>query len=515
MSLFRRVILSIFRNRLKTFLLFMILFILGNLIAGAIAIRQGTQNVEDRIKQSLGAVVRVGIDQELYFKLFEESDPEKSVTYEHVSPSGNSTMTEVVLDVEPLPTLSAKDIAEIAQSNRVKSYDYNTTTKTGSPHLLSVDDSSSVAEKENLFGINLFGIQYAPVMAIEEGSAELVDGRVFKPEEIEQGDLVCLIGKELADRNQIRVGDTLVLTKHAALFNQKDFIVDSFDVSLQVIGIYQERGIQSLEFGGMYGHQDNEAYEVNQRINTLIVPNQVVLDILEGSKEILVNFGLPEGYSKSQLDGKIENISFALKSTDDVTPFLEEYEASIPRGSLFYTNHNIYNDIAAPVEQAKKMADSVLFFSIGATILIAGLTVLLFLRDRKQELGILMSLGETKQKVVTQIVLEVLLIALLATILSLFTGQAIATRLSDSMIEDQLVAEVNYQDDIDFWRNRSAMGQFAAYISPEEAAKQYEIRFTPAFIITFLVLSWLTILVSTILPTLYIVNLKPKKVLMN
>lgn len=515
MSLFHRGMKSILRNLDKTFLLFLILFILGNLIAGAMAIRQASLNVENRIKQSLGSVVRVDSDEELYRQMFEQSDPEKAITHEIVSPSGESSQTVFKMDVEQLPSLSVEDITTIAQSNRVKSYDYNTTLIIGSPHLLSVNNPSPTSEAKNLFGLQLSGTQHAPVMEIQEGSAELIEGRVFTPEEIEQGRSVCLISKELADYNQVKVGDNLVLTKHAAWFPYKDFIIDSFDVSLQVIGIYQDRESQSLNIESSYGHKENDEYHIYRRLNTLLVPNQVILEISERSKEILVNYGLPDGIEESSLDVRISNISFALRSPDDIPLFLEEYQAVIPRGSLFYTNYNIYPAIAAPVEQTKKMANTVLLLAIAATILIAGLTILLFLRDRKHELGILMSLGETRQKIISQIVLEVLLIALLATILSLFTGQAVATRLSESMIQDELVADVNYGNDETFWRNRNAMGQFSAYVSPEEVAQYYEIRFSPAFVAGFAALSWLTILASTILPTLYIVYLKPKKVLMN
>ncbi|MEG0255667.1 MAG: ABC transporter permease, partial [Vagococcus sp.] len=49
MNFFKRAMASVTRRKGKSIILFAVIFILGNVMAGAIAIDQGTKSVEDTI----------------------------------------------------------------------------------------------------------------------------------------------------------------------------------------------------------------------------------------------------------------------------------------------------------------------------------------------------------------------------------------------------------------------------------------------------------------------------------
>lgn len=159
-------------------------------------------------------------------------------------------------------------------------------------------------------------------------------------------------------------------------------------------------------------------------------------------------------------------------------PFIRDYSSILKPEVKFYSNHSVYNDIAGPLEQTKKLASYVLYFSVLAAVLIIGLTVLMFMKERKHELGILMSLGELKKRIATQVVLELLIISILALSLSLITGQVLANGISESMIRDELVVEGVHEEDEDFWHLREEMEHYADYISGEEIAEAYDIAFS-------------------------------------
>jgi putative ABC transport system permease protein len=59
MRFYQRAWLSIVRGRSKTFILFLILFIMGNVMAGSLAIRQTGEKVAREIKQKLGTTVAI------------------------------------------------------------------------------------------------------------------------------------------------------------------------------------------------------------------------------------------------------------------------------------------------------------------------------------------------------------------------------------------------------------------------------------------------------------------------
>lgn len=206
---------------------------------------------------------------------------------------------------------------------------------------------------------------------------------------------------------------------------------------------------------------------------------------------------------------------YILNNPDDLEAFKEETQALLPPFYTIFTNSDSYSVIAAPVQQTSKMANYVLIAAIGASILIISLVVLLFLRDRKHELGIYMSLGEKRSKVISQIVFEVMLVAILAIALSLVTGNFIAQGLSDSMVHDQLVAETDPMNpDQSYWDEQWRFGQFASNITSEDIAENYRISFSPSYVGLFFLIGLGTVLVSTVVPMLYIVRLNPKQVLM-
>lgn len=194
--------------------------------------------------------------------------------------------------------------------------------------------------------------------------------------------------------------------------------------------------------------------------------------------------------------------------------FTQEALALLPEFYYFKTNTDSFQAIAGSVEQMSNMSGSILLLAAGATITVLTLVVMLFLRDRKQELGIYLSLGEAKSKITGQIMLEVLIVTVLAISLSVFTGNLMADRLSDSMVQDELslseeLKQLNASSSeyIDF-------GGFAARIDQEVLIENYQIGFSASYFLWFYLVGLITIGLAGIIPTMYILHLSPKKILM-
>lgn len=76
--------------------------------------------------------------------------------------------------------------------------------------------------------------------------------------------------------------------------------------------------------------------------------------------------------------------------------FKSEIEKLIPSPYKLNSSTDEYDSIAAPIKSMEKLSTYVLIAAIGASLLIVSLVVLLFLRDRKHEFGVYLSLGEKK-----------------------------------------------------------------------------------------------------------------------
>src|SRR5699024_5543598 len=150
------------------------------------------------------------------------------------------------------------------------------------------------------------------------------------------------------------------------------------------------------------------------------------------------------------------------------------------------------------------LAKYVLLAAIIATVLVTGLVVLLFLRDRKHELGIYLSLGEKRSRVVGQILIEVMVVAFIGITLSLLSGNLLAGQVSDAMIK----ADDNMAyDEVIYY------SEFQTDLTTEDVLDSYEVNLDSSYILGFYGIGLLTILISTLIPLIYIVRLNPKKIL--
>ncbi|QGH35672.1 FtsX-like permease family protein [Gracilibacillus salitolerans] len=471
MNFLKRGLLSITRRKGKSLILLAVLFILGNVIAGAISISQATANVEDSIKERLGTGATIELDYEALDNM-EESE---------------------LMNLE-IPNLGEELINQIGELPYVKYYDYNTTTFLASEEIESynpmMEEEGDVVMEGMGPQFQLKGVNYAPLLDIEEGKSELVDGRVFTDEEIKNGTPVAIISKKLADLNNIQVGDTFSLSNEIYEYSEsgEEEIIDSRDVPLEVIGIFEPKTVNNDA-----ENQEEFDYMDMDFQNTIYVANQLV------SQEMEFAVGDMPEYEDYYVP------SFVLNEPKDAEAFEEEVSPLLPE--LFIVRHatDSYDSIASPIESMSNLSKYVLIASVITTILIIGLVVLLFLRDRKRELGIYLSLGESRLRVVGQIITEVLIISIIGMTLSLFTGNLLAQTVSDSLIDndnDQREEEMYYYTEMQ------------TDLTTEDVIDAYEVSLTGDFILLFYAVGIITILLSTVIPLIYIIRLNPKKIMM-
>ncbi|GAE29638.1 ABC transporter permease [Alkalihalobacillus hemicellulosilyticus] len=482
MNFFKRGLLSITRKKGKSLILLAIIFILGNLIAGGISIQQATNNVEQTIKERLGTSATLQPDHEAINQMSEEE----------------------WMDFE-YPTVSLDLIQQVGQLSYVKYYDYSISTYLGSDSLDSYQGDTDMYEGHGM-EFRLKGTNYAPVMDFEEGDAQLVDGRVFNDEEVTNGAPVAIISKNLAEHNQVTVGDTIVLKN--IIFDYESGDEEEYasrDTALEVIGLFEplssvEEGEDSNQDRGMWDFMDMEAQ------NTVYVPNGVVGEEFEFQIEKNIELYPEDAMFYEDGFDSYYTPRYVLHSVDDVEAFSEEVQPLLPDMYLVRSAVDQYDNIAGPIQSMSKQSNYVLIASIIASVLIIGLVVLLFLRDRKRELGIYLSLGESRGRVLGQVLIEVMLIALIGIALSLFSGNLLASSVSDTLIAND--EQSQGFDDFYYY------DEFETNVSSNDVLDSYEVQLSTTYIVWFLVVGLLTVLLSTVIPLLYIVRLNPKKILM-
>ncbi|MBM7542304.1 ABC transporter permease [Amphibacillus cookii] len=487
MNFIKRGLLGITRKKGKSLILLAVIFILGNLISGAISIQQATDNVESTIKERLGTAAMLELD------------------YEAIEAMNESEMMELEIS-----NIDIDLIKQIGGLSYVKYYDYSMSTALGSESIESYQGEEM--EEENIIWdgpsmeFTLKGINYAPVIDFEEQKGKLVDGRVFTTDEVENGSAVAIISNKLAEKNNLNVGDTLTLDNAVYDYSEtgEEELIASRDVVLEIIGLFEPQSAKEdkgeSSDGGMMDFMDID-YQ-----NTVYVPNEVVSSEQRYYWEEYVKFD--EDYADMLVDDDdLEYYTpiFFLNNQEDTEAFKEEVMPLLPELYLVVNASDQYESIAAPIESMSKISGYVLLVAVIATVLITGLVVLLFLRDRKRELGIYLSLGERRSRVVGQILIEVMIIGLIGISLSLFSGNFLAQGVSETMLE---------ADHDQFEEDTIYFNEFETDLTTDDVLESYQVKLDANYIIMFYVVGLLTILVSTVIPLTYIVRLNPKKIMM-
>lgn len=475
MNFLKRAFLSLVRRKGKSLILLVIIFILSNVMAGSIAIGQASNNVEKTIKLQLGANASVELDWEK----MQDWTEEQLNSLEYITPE----MAD-----------------KIGGLSYVKYYDYSSETYINSTTLTQYDPNMVEVPTISYFPIK--GVQYAPILDIVNGNATLVNGRTFNESEITNADYVALISDKVAELNNIFVGDVIYLQNTFSIWKEDNTVEEvKRDIALEVIGIFTPKVEQSEENNG--GWIDYTPF------NRIYVPNGVV-----HAENRWMNEQYAIAYPDSNI--KIDQIyitpTFVLNNPEDVESFRTEAKNLLPDYYKVTVSSDAYDSVAGPIKFIGSLSNIILYVAIGATILILSLVVILFLRDRKHELGIYLSLGESKSKVVGQILIEVLSIAIIAITLSLLTGNSIAESTSQSMMDLRNEITGNTDNGGVIYKD---MGYYPTNgVTEDDVLEAYKIEFSWDYVLILYGVGLGTVLLSSIAPIIYILRLKPKKIMM-
>lgn len=227
----KRAMRSVTRQKTKSIILFTVIFVLGNILAGSVIIQQSTQHVEKTTKDQMGAIATVAVDW-----------TDKAVQKE-LEKSADDVQTN----------LDVKLIKKIGASPYVKRYDYSESTGFQSKKLKSFnpsEDKKDKAEDKNSdlnvmeTFIPIRGVQDPKIMDISLNKIKLLTGRVFTENDIDKGTKVVLISKEFSDKNGFHVGDEMVIDQammEAGMADKSSEVTntETYDTTVKIVGIYQ------------------------------------------------------------------------------------------------------------------------------------------------------------------------------------------------------------------------------------------------------------------------------------
>ena len=234
------------------------------------------------------------------------------------------------------------------------------------------------------------------------GNAFITDGRMIKEGEKD----VCAISAELADKNQLEIGCRI------RFGNCRDK-EDDMTYEAEVVGIYQ----------------------VNQPIAPYMFG-----DTYRSENIIFTDLDFPEKVDGKAGDPLYEKAYFKIADVNDyesVKKSVMGADIAWERYDLIDNNGNM-NTLSANFNEMEKYSKILVWVISGASLIILFLIFLFWMKSRNREIGIMLSMGTAKIRILAQIMTEALMIAAVAMLISFSAAPKVSGLTADYLVEQQI-----------------------------------------------------------------------------
>jgi len=522
-STFKRSWLSTVRKPSRTIILLLILFVMANLMLAMIAIKNSVNSSVEYAKEKISGVVYLSVDT---------AKLRAQIQSQNNSSGSTSGFT--------IPTITESLAKGIAQSNYIKDYTYSVGVSANASGFTAVQTAQNQRERQyqdalnnartqvnnatnqynaardsynaanqsqnsgesggtrtvrsgtrpnfnfnmninisdptlgrgdmTVQGVNAWNF----VDGVETGTVSLVSGKAFN-ETTGKG---VMISKELADANSLKVGGELKL---------KTVATDPVEVTFTIVGIYQATD-QNFDNNTIYTNIDSA--------KSLMTADMI--------KNLTVN-----------------NVRYYLTSASDKDAFLKWANSKYPDLAKQNLTLNIddssYQTMVGPIENVGSFATTVMWIVMIAAVIIITLIVVINVKDRRYEMGVLLGLGAHRRGIVGQVFLELIIVGTVGFLLSLGTSQFLAKKMGDELLKQQVAASQQAAN-TNNQNSQSGRGQFMIGGGPSRTSnvKAIDTINVSAGLNEYLILfgaGYAILLLAMIVPSINILRYQPKTIL--
>lgn len=379
MNFVKRAFLYCFRQKVKTLILFLVLAIISTFLLTGLAIRDASEGATEDVQTAIGGKLFLEIDPD---NQYDSSQDGYGMTYTY----NGDYITPEILD---------------AISNVDGVVDYNSDNPRG--FWGAGVDFEYLPAAFNL-SYTPYGESSAYTAALssekssdfESGKYSLVDGRHITPED----KYVVMISKELADYNKLSVGDIMTM-----------YCLDSDgNVKLEIIGI----------FDGTEGTSGNGGFSVSD-----IPANCGYVDYTT----MFENFGRKiDGYT--QIDIYVED-PVSIQNVYDKVKDLPELRGKSLKLSI---DTDEYDVVSTPLESLQQLVNITIIIISVVSVVILTLLLTIWIRGRKKEIGILLSIGKSKLNIILQIFTETIVVAVISFVASIPFSFSVAEKVGAFLV---------------------------------------------------------------------------------
>lgn len=423
MYIFKNAWRNITRNKGRNILIGIIVLVISAACTITLAIKNTSNDLINAYKDSSSVEATISVNRGNMKKDFDFTNEE-----------GMDDMKEAFSSIE---SLSIDEIKDYADSSYVKSYYYTSSIglegndiekvsssfSFGRPQDNNNDANTSATKEDNTAKISIpddkgnstsFTLTgYSDINSM----TEFIEGKYKITDKTDDAwDLVfngynCMINKELADLNEIEVGDTIELS---------DPSDDTITYSFKVVGIFEENDDTN---------QDMFASSANT-----IITNSEVITTMSSENDNLTSKLTP---------------TFVLTSYDDTTKFQDElYEKGMNEYYSVSTNESEVENATSGISNVSTFATTFLIITLVIGAIVLFIINQINVRERKYEIGVLRTIGMKKSTLTLQFITEILMVTLIALLLGIGAGATLSKPISNKLLSSEISTSSSKQEDI-------------------------------------------------------------------
>ena len=334
------------------------------------------------------------------------------------------------------------------------------------------------------------------------GAFELISGRHITPTDKQK----VLISDEIAERNQLNVGDTFHISlwnKHLGKYDPFDQVLGSWE--LEIVGIFHVNGYQPT---GIWVHEDKISY------NWLLSDEDTVAQINR-----TWDLGRYTDYVR---DLQYENLTFFVDDADKLQPIMEQVEQLDVAGIGFFelaADDTMYSSTVEPLNSIKTLALAAMAIIMLGCLIVLCIVFTMWIRSRRREIAIYLSLGICKVEILGQFITEAAVVAVAASVIAFAVCQPVADAIGNGVLSSVVVEvapeEKTYTEDEIYQAAISGqVSELFAYDSGTYAGPEHiDFQFGLAEMLILVAAEFLIIIAAICKGGSFIFKLQPRQIM--
>lgn len=538
MNFFNRAIKNVTRGMTKTILLVLTFFVIGNFVIVGLGVSSATENAKILTRQKMRAVVTYSIDYNKVWQYVDSLEDEDEINkfYEDYPRVRYSDIVSLLND-ERIATVNALSTNMVYKSDDGLDYVHlgnQYEEQGGGGGQSCYYDESTGQEVCTNYIEPSFTIKanfFDNMIEIFEGTYQIVEGRFYNQEDIDKMNDVVVITDTLAKENGIKVGDTItvdIFSKSDLQYYQGAINEEDIKLELEVIGIYNNPVViapdsSQFDWCSPYENPQNmmlmpatSYFSHNLELQQTIFDHQASMAGVDDEY-----YSNPDNRPTQDdiYEMGLDNTTILLKDPLDVDQFVEDHISEVGQFVSLSADNEQFKTLSKPLDTLNLYANFIVWLVVINAIIIITLVTALTLKTREYEIGVLLSIGASKVKIVSQFFVELALVALIGFTLSVGSGSLIAKKIGMTMLEYQITSSgVNEGDDENQWNDDYISiwdSNYTTEIELEDLVAEYNVTVSPLIIGEIYVMGLGIVFISIIIPSAMIMRFNPKKILTN